>query len=155
MDTRSAESLELLQYVRGISDGTQDVDVRPAFPPTRTGESTSSGGIVVHSADVVERPGPSIFRLATDTVRPCGDGSEVALASVVEDITELRHHAWVQMHLRDGRDDLMTCELIQWRSEWEKQCVRGRVPTAPQAYVCGIRAAPSTSGSSDEKRMLV
>lgn len=107
LDTRFAESLKLLQHIRGIPDGTQDVDVRPALPTLRTGESTSGTGIVVHSTDVVEWAGPSIFRLVTNTVRPCRDGCQVALASVMEDIAKFRHHGRVQVHLRDGRDDLM------------------------------------------------
>ena len=58
----------------------------------------------------MEGAGPSVFGLAADAVRPCRDGGEVALSGVMEDVAESGHHAWVEMHLRDGRDDFMACK---------------------------------------------
>ena len=108
LDTRPAKSLELLQHVGGIPDGTQNVNVRPACPALWTGECARRARIVVHGADIVKRGGPSISSLPTGVVRPRRNRREVTLPGDAEDAAEFRHHTRVQVHLRDGRNDFMT-----------------------------------------------
>jgi len=117
----SAESLELLEHGRGITNRVQDVDVRPAIPALWTGESTGGTGVVVYGADVMEGAGPSVFALVADAVGPCCDWREVALSSVVKDVAEFGHHARVEIHLRNGRDDFMAC--VEEHSEWAEKRV--------------------------------
>lgn len=107
LDARPAESFKFLQDVGGIPDSVEDVDVRPALPSLGTGESARGTGIVVRGTDVVQGGSPPIFTLSAGIVCPCCDGRQVALPSKVENITEFRHHGWVQVHLRDGRDDFV------------------------------------------------
>lgn len=110
-DARAAERLEFLQDGRGVADGAEDVDMRPAFPALCTGESAGGAGIVAYGTNVVEWPSPSVLGQIADAVCPRCDGCEVALFSVVEDVAEFGHHAWVEMHLCDGRNDFMTYAL--------------------------------------------
>jgi hypothetical protein len=50
----------------GVPNGVQNIDVRPALPPLRTGEGAGSAGVIIDGVGVVERACPSVFRLVAD-----------------------------------------------------------------------------------------
>jgi hypothetical protein len=81
----------ILQNTRGVPYAAEHVDILSTFPTFLSRESASLAGIVIRCADVVQGTCPPVLRQTADLIRPGSDWSEMAVAFVIQNVTQDGH----------------------------------------------------------------
>jgi hypothetical protein len=80
-----------LQNTRGVPYAAEHVDIPSTLPAFLSRESTSLARIVIRCADIVQGTCPPVLWQTADLVCPGSDWSEMAVAFVIQDVTQDGH----------------------------------------------------------------
>lgn len=135
-----------LQHTCHVLDSVEDVDVLFTIPAARTRETACLPRVIAKRVDVVHRSIP----ISLVFVRPSRNWGKVALG-FLEEFTDGFENVGLDIHLRDGRDNLMAYVLLL--VVFTRMLIGDRdKPSNPHACAAGKNTIP---GMNSDKSFIL